>query len=225
MNCLILTCEIYSFIVYFQCRNQYVGFLEKQMKTKLDSVGTQGVSTTTPKARRGRPAKTYFSIQDTMEYIASEGFVTLSEYKNWVIEQKLTNMFPANPHLYYGKQYPGVDAFLGNPPGTSQKRISDNLTKPENRVKSHEKRMANKAKRLEEATKQMEAVALVKAQTSPVSTKPSLSLCFEVLLKHNVSFSTMRKVNKEMQDISIKDAREITNVLFDFLTKADTVKA
>jgi hypothetical protein len=35
----------------------------------------------------------------------------------------------------------------------------------------------------------------------------------------------MRKVNKEMQDISIKDAREITNVLFDFLTKADTVKA
>ena len=201
MNCLILACEIYSFIVYFQCRNQYVGFLEKQMKTMLDSIGTQGVSTTTPQARRGRPAKTYFSIQDTMEYIASEGFVTLSEYKNWVIEQKLTNMFPTN-------------------------RISDNLTKPENRVKSHEKRMENKAKRLEEeATKQMETITLVKAQTSPVSTKPSLSMCFEVLLKHNVSFSTMKKVNKEMQDISIKDAREITNVLFDFLTKADTVKA
>jgi hypothetical protein len=195
------------------------------MRTKLDTVGTKGVSTT-PKARRGRPAKTYFSIQDTMEYIASEGFVTLTEYKNWVIEQKLTNMFPTNPHHYYGKQYPGVDAFLGNPPGTSLKRISDNLTKPENRVKSHEKRMENKAKRLEEeAKKQVEVIAPVKAQTSQVSTKPSLSVCFEVLLKHNVSFSTLNRVNKEMQDISMKDAREITNVLLDFLTKPDKVKA
>lgn len=196
------------------------------MKSKFKTNGTQGVLTTTPKARRGRPAKTYFSIQDTMEYIASEGFITLSEYKNWVIEQKLTSMLPTNPHYYYGKQYPGVDAFLCNPPGTSQKRISDNLTKPENRVKSHEKRMENKAKRLEEeALKKIEVVAPVKAQTSSVSTKPSLSVCFEVLLNHNVSFSTLNKVNKEMQDISIKDAREITNVLFDFLTKADTVKA
>jgi hypothetical protein len=65
----------------------------------------------------------------------------------------------------------------------------------------------------------------VKAQTSQVSTKPSLSVCFEVLLKHNVSFSTLNRVNKEMQDISMQDAREITNVLLDFLTKPDKVKA
>jgi hypothetical protein len=195
------------------------------MRTKLDTVVTKGVPTT-PKARRGRPAKTYFSIQDTMEYIASEGFVTLTEYKNWVIEQKLTNMFPTNPSLYYAKQYPGVDAFLGNPPGTSLKRITDILTKPENRAKSLEKRKEIKAKRLEEeAKKQVEVIAPVKAQTSQVSTKPSLSVCFEVLLKHNVSFSTLNRVNKEMQDISMKDAREITNVLLDFLTKPDKVKA
>lgn len=176
--------------------------------------------------RRGRPAKEYFPIGHAMEYIAPYKFQTLTEYRDYVIEQKMSDHLPLDPNLGYGKQYPGVDAFFGNPIGTSKKRIRKTFMKPEVRTLALEMRRKNKAKRLkEEALKKIEVVAPVKAQTSSVSTKPSLSVCFEVLLKHNVSFSTLNKVNKEMQDISIIDAREITSVLLEFLTKEDKVIA
>lgn len=154
--------------------------------------------------RRGRPAHTYMSLTDVMEYVSNEKFTNLSQYRKWVIEQNMTSLFPKNPNLYYNN-YPGVDAFLGNPPGTCMKHITANLISPENRAKCIKARRDNKIKLL--------------------SKKPSLSVCFEVLLEHNVSFSTLNKVNKEMSSISSNDAREITNVLLEFLTKQDPVKA
>ena len=175
--------------------------------------------------RRGRPARTYFSLQDTMEYISTEKFVNLSQYRTWLDEQNLHNHFPKHPNTYY-KDYPGVDAFLGNPPGTAMKGVIKKLVTRENQVKSVEKRKENKAKRLEEqAKKQIEVVASVKIQSEPTSTVPSLSVCFGVLLEHNVSFSTLNKVNKEMANITPKEAREITSVLLEFLTKEDKVIA
>lgn len=181
------------------------------------------------KPRRGRPAKTYFSLQDTMEYISTEKFVNLTQYRNWVTEQNLTHIFPLTPNTYY-KDYPGVDAFLGNPPGTSMNYITANLVNPENRAKSLEVRRQNRIKRYEELKKKQTLKASkekpVKQVTEePTSSKPSLSVCFEVLLEHNVSFSTLNKVNKEMAHITPKEARDITNVLLEFLTKQDTVKA
>ncbi len=179
--------------------------------------------------RRGRPAKTYFSLQDTMEYISTEKFVNLTQYRNWVIEQNLTHLFPLAPNTYY-KGYPGVDAFLGNPPGTAMKSVVAILTTPENRAKSLKVRRENRIKRYEE----MKAKATLKVsdekpvkqvKEQPTSTKPSLSVCFEVLLEHNVTFSTLNKVNKEMANITPKEARDITNELLEFLTKQDTVKA
>jgi len=177
--------------------------------------------------RRGRPAKTYFSIQDAMDYISTEGFQTLSEYKNYVIEQKMTDMLPVNPNLYYGKQYPGVDVFLGNPVGTSKVRIANTLVNPENRAKALEVRRQNRMKRFEELKAEATKVAskAKKIQSEPTSTVPSLSVCFGVLLEHNVSFSTLNKVNKEMANITPKEAREITSVLLEFLTKEDKVIA
>jgi hypothetical protein len=160
-----------------------------------------------------------------MEYISTEKFVNLSQYRTWLDEQNLHNHFPKHPNTYY-KDYPGVDAFLGNPPGTAMKGVIKKLVTRENQLKSIEKRKENKAKRLEEQAKeQIEVVAPMKTQSEPTSTVPSLSVCFGVLLEHNVSFSTLNKVNKEMANITPKEAREITSVLLEFLTKEDKVKA
>ena len=191
-----------------------------------------------PITRRGRTVRTYFSIQDTIDYISTERFQTLSEYKNYVTEQNMTNMLPLNPYLYYGKQYPGVDAFLGNPKGTSAKHVASLLAIPENRAKALDVRLQNRLKQYDKlkeevTTKTSKLKEEVTTKTSKVketqlestSTKPSLSECFGVLLEHNVSFSTLHKVNKEMNNISPKEAKEITNVLLEFLTKKDKVIA
>lgn len=177
--------------------------------------------------RRGRPARTYFSIQDAMDYISTERFQTLSEYSNYITEQNMTDMLPLNPNYYYGKQYPGVDAFLGNPKGTSKKHISSILVKPENRAKALDVRRQNRLKQYDKLKEEVTSkISKVKeTQLEPTSTKPSLSECFGVLLEHNVSFSTLHKVNKEMNNISPKEAKEITNVLLEFLTKKDKVIA
>ena len=180
--------------------------------------------------RMGRPRKHYWDINLVMDYIASENLQTLGEYQNWVVEQKHENIFPLNPNAYYKKDYPGVDKFLGNPVGTSKARIKDILTLPENRVKSITARRANAKQRRAEKAKEMQRTLQASKVTKPATTaktasvigityKPDVAQCFKTLLEHNVSFETLYKVNNEMANLTTKEARDITSVLFDFLSK------
>lgn len=180
--------------------------------------------------RMGRPRKHYWDIKLVMDYIATENLQTLKEYQNWVIEQKHENIFPLNPNIYYKKEYPGVDTFLGNPVGTSKARIKAILTLPENRVKSITARRANAKQRRAEKAKEMQRTLQASKVTKPATTaktasvigityKPDVAQCFKTLLEHNVSFETLYKVNNEMANLTTKEARDITSVLFDFLSK------
>lgn len=186
--------------------------------------------------KRGRPAANYWDMQSVMAYIADYKFSNLFEYKQFVEEQGLQDCFPLSPNTYY-KDYAGVDAFLGNPPGTAMKRVVAILTTPENRAKSLEKRRENKIKKLEKQAEdalklaldeepKVEPVQPVVVPQVVVSEKPSVSLCLKVLMEHNVSFSTLNKAHKEMKDnITLSEASEIVSVLLDFLTKQEAVKA
>ena len=180
--------------------------------------------------RMGRPRKNFWDINLVMEYIADKNLQTLGEYEQWVIENNHQDIFPTNPNIYYKKDYPGVDTFLGNPVGTSKARVKDILTKPENRVKSITVRRANAKQRRAEKAKEFQktlqatkqANAPTTAKTAPVigiTYKPDVAQCFKTLLEHNVSFETLYKVNNEMANLSTKEARDITSVLFDFLSK------
>lgn len=177
---------------------------------------------------KGRPRKDYWDIKLVMEYIEKEKFQTLTEYKNWVIEQNFDNIFPVNPNIYY-KDYPGVDAFLGNPQGTSKARVRFLLAQPENRAKSltvrrtnAKTRRAEKAKEIQKTIEANKVKSVTRTKTEPVignTYKPDVAQCFKTLLEHNVSFETLYKVNNEMANLTTKEARDITGVLFDFLSK------
>ena len=190
--------------------------------------------------RMGRPRKHYWDINLVMEYIATENLQTLGEYEQWVKEQQHENIFPLHPNAYYKGQYPGVDKFLGNPEGTSKARLKTVLTSRENRVKSIEQRRLNAEERRKEAAKKllekMEAQKAESAKSKSVKTeetktsinvapnvatlhKSDVAQCFKVLLEHNVSYETLNKVNAEMSNLTTKQARDITGVLLDFLSK------
>ena len=125
---------------------------------------------------------------------------------------------------------------------TSKQRVKYVLARPENRAlaikgirESAIERRAEKAKKAQEALEKKaqeelanaQKVALLNSVESSInlSSKPDIAQCFKTLLEHNVSYETLSKVNTEMKYISIKEAREITTVLLDFLGKKAKVTA
>ena len=208
----------------------------------MNTNNNETVATTTVNATRkrmGRPRKHYWDINLVMEYIATENLQTLGEYEKWVVEQGHVDIFPLHPNIYYKKTYPGVDKFLGNPEGTSNARRKVQMTSRESRLKAIEKRHKNaEERRLEEAKKLVELQALqaeasksnseqtkdtnktsTKIAPAVTSPKSDVAQCFKVLLEHNVSYDTLNKVNAEMSNLTSKQAKDITGVLLDFLSK------
>jgi hypothetical protein len=203
-------------------------FKEKEMSLTYKTNPTSNIMVSQPK-RMGRPRREYWAMPLVMEYIKDEKFQTLGQYRDWVKEQKNNEIFPLHPEIYY-KDYPGVDTFLGNPVGFSKMRTNTLLTCQESRIKSANVRRANAKKRKAEAIKKIASMNLVPTtvasttvastpKTETVAGKPNVATCIKVLLEHNVSFSTLCMVNKEVTNLNTEDAREITNVLFEFLSK------
>ena len=127
-------------------------------------------------------------------------FQTLKEYKQFVIDNNLTEKgYPVFPHQTYS-EYPGVDAFLGNPEGTAHKLRVAKIIESKPWVRSTEGRK--------------KAVVTPKVDAPVAVTQPSLSMVeiTKSLLERNISLRTMEAVVVETT-FTIEEARQVINLI------------
>ena len=82
-------------------------------------------------------------IADVMSVIKGSNIKYMAQYQRFVEDNNLsTRGIPKYPKIAYGNEFPGVDAFLGNPEGTAKKAVRElqsiqaNKIKPWTRVKN-----------------------------------------------------------------------------------------
>lgn len=154
----------------------------------------------------------YLDIAVVQQGIAGK-FQTLRQYEQFVIENNLkAKGFPTNPISSYGKKYPGVDAFLGNPEGTNKAYVKEKVRaialECKFWVKGQEVRKQNRLARIQGQNSKPKP----KPQPAIKSSEISMVDITNSLLERNVSVPTLLRLVDETQ-YTVEEAKAIIALL------------
>ena len=152
-------------------------------------------------------------IADVMSVIKGSNIKYMAQYQRFVEDNNLSALgVPKYPKLAYGVDFPGTDAFLGNPEGTAKKAVREiqsvqaNKIKPWTRVQNPGRSKGSKnAPKIEKQIE--EPVASITSFASIISTLHT---------EYNIPLDVLYRLNetaKQTSQMKLETINETLNVL------------
>ena len=155
-------------------------------------------------------------LADVMSVIKGSNIKYMSQYQRFVEDNNLSSIgVPKYPKLAYGNQFPGVDAFLGNPEGTAKKAVRElqsiqaNKIKPWTRVKNPGRTKGSKN------SPKIEIV--ISQPVANQSSTPSFASIISTLhIEYNIPLEVLYRLSetaKQTSQMKLENANEVLDVL------------
>lgn len=152
-------------------------------------------------------------LADVMSVIKGSNIKYMAQYQRFVEDNNLTALgVPKYPKLAYGVEFPGIDAFLGNPEGTAKKAVREiqsvqaNKIKPWTRVQKPGRSKGSK-----------NAPKIEKQIAEPVASITSFASIISTLhTEYNIPLDVLYRLNetaKQTSQMKLETINETLNVL------------
>jgi hypothetical protein len=151
-------------------------------------------------------------LADTMSVIKGSGIKYMSQYQRFVDDNNLSALgIPKYPKLAYKSEFPGVDAFLGNPEGTAVKAIRELQSIQANKVKPWTKVVKHGRTKGSKNLPKIE-VSVVAPVAEPV--KPSFASIIDTLYtEYNIPLDVLYRLNETAKQTSTMKLETINDTL------------
>ena len=155
-------------------------------------------------------------LADVMSVIKGSNIKYMAQYQRFVEDNNLSALgVPKYPKLAYGNEFPGVDAFLGNPEGTAKKVVRELQSIQANKIKPW-KRVQNPGR--SKGSKNSPKIEIVVTQTIPTqpSTPSFASIISTLHTEYNIPLDVLYSLNKTAKQTSqmkLETANEVLDVL------------
>ena len=162
-------------------------------------------------SRRNSMKKT-LPLADVMDIIKGSNIKFMSQYERFVDDNNLSALgIPKYPKLSYKDDFPGADAFLGNPEGTAKKVVRELQSIQINKIKPWTK-VQNPGRKVVKKT-----VELVQPVVIPVPV-PTPTMSFASIIKtlheeYGFPLTTLYRLNEEAKQTSLMKVEAINETL------------
>ncbi len=156
-------------------------------------------------------------LSDVMSIVKCSNIKYMAQYRKFVVDNSLKAIgVPLYPEMTYKAEFPGVDAFLGNPEGTAVKAVSEvrsitvNKHKPWKLVEN-----PGRAKGSKNKTVEIEQPVIVPAPSKTTSFASIIKTLHE---EYGFPLTTLYRLNEEAKKTSSMKLEAINDTL-DVLVK------
>lgn len=152
-------------------------------------------------------------IADVMSVIKGSNIKYMAQYQRFVEDNNLSALgVPKYPKLAYGVEFPGTDAFLGNPEGTAKKAVREMQSVQANKIKPWTRvQKPGRSKGSKNAPK------IEKQITEPVASITSFATIVSTLhTEYNIPLDVLYRLNetaKQTSQMKLETINETLNVL------------
>lgn len=155
-------------------------------------------------------------IADVMSVIKGSNIKYMAQYQRFVEDNNLSALgVPKYPKLAYGVEFPGIDAFLGNPEGTAKKAVREIQSVQANKIKPWTR--VQKPGRSKGSKNAPKIEAVVNAPVASIPSTPSFASIISTLhTEYNIPLDVLYRLNetaKQTSQMKLETINDTLNVL------------